>query len=135
ESLRVVEIGGRPQVGAKEMRAALILVAGALYEREPALIEDLLQAGEPRMESEGDVRRGGADLQHLPGWHSERRPPAVVVRIVVRNHRAERIVAAAQIQHHQIPPAAALRAREVRQEFRRRERDRERGDASLDELT
>ena len=116
------------------MRPRLILVAGALNEREAPLIEDLLQPRQPRMQTERDAGRVAADLQHLSRRDRQRRPAAVVERIVVRNQHAERIVAAAQIQNDQIAAAGALRASQIGQKRRRRERDGERGNAALDEL-
>jgi hypothetical protein len=98
------------------------------------LIEDLLEAGQPRVQAERGPRRVGADLQDLPRRHGDRRPPAVIERIVVRHQHAERVVAAAQIQHDEVPRPRALRAREIRQELRSGERHRERRDAALDEL-
>ena len=55
-------------------------IAGALDDREPALIEDLPQAGQPRVQPERDTATVGADLQHLTGGNRELRPAAVVVR-------------------------------------------------------
>jgi hypothetical protein len=49
------------------VRPALVFVAGALDEGEPSLIEDLLEAGQPRVQPEGDLRRVGADLRDLAG--------------------------------------------------------------------
>src|SRR6185295_873992 len=69
ETLRIAWIGSGPDIGAEEMRAALILVPGALNERQAALVENLLHPGESRMQTEGDARRIGADLQHLARRH------------------------------------------------------------------
>src|SRR5207253_10964475 len=55
-------------------------------------------------------------------------------RILIRDHRAERVVAAAQIEDHQVPDVRALRAREIAQELGRRERHGEGGGAALHEL-
>ena len=76
-----------------------------------------------------------ADLEHLPRGHCDRWTPAVVERIVVRHQHAERVITAAQIQDDQVPRARALRPREIREELRRGERDRERRDAAFDELS
>src|SRR5205823_7638040 len=105
-----------------------------LNQREAALLENLLQTGKARMQAEAGARRIGSDLQHLTGGYGERRPAAVVERIVVRHEHAQRVVAAAQIEHHEIARVRALRLREVGQELRRGERHRERGDAAFDEL-
>jgi hypothetical protein len=134
EPLRVVRIGGRPDVGAGEVRAALVLVAGPLDQGQLALVENLLQASEPRMESERHLRRIGPDLQHLPGGHGDRRTPRVVVRIVVRDQHAQRVVAAAHVEDDEVPRVHALRARQIAEKLRRREGHRERGDAAFDEL-
>ena len=134
EALRVAGIAGRPNIRTGEMRPALIRIAGALHEREPALIEDLLQAGEARVQAQRHVRRVGPDLQNVGGRHGQRRPAAVVKRILIGDHRADRVVAAAQIEHHQVPDACALRAREIAQKLGRRERHGEGGGAALHEL-
>ncbi len=127
-------VGGGPDVGAEKMRAALVRIPGALDEREPALIEDLLEAGQARMQAERHVRAIGADLQHVAGGYGERRAPAAVERIVVRNHHAERVVAAAQVEDHEAAGMRALGPHEIAQELGCREGKRERGDAALEEF-
>src|SRR6185295_214333 len=88
---------------------------------------------EARMQAERNARRVGADLQHLPGRDRQRRTAARVERIVVRDHHAERVVAAAQVQHHEVA-AAPLRPHEIREELGRGKRHGERRDAAFDEL-
>src|SRR4051812_2203156 len=116
------------------MRSALVRVAGALNECQPALIENLLETGEPRVQPERDVGRIGADLQHLPGGNGQRRATAAVERIVVGRQHAERVVAAAEIEHDEVAHVRALRTRQVREKLGRCERHGECGDAALDEL-
>ena len=60
-------IGRAPDVRALEMRAARVLIAGALHDRQAALVEDASQAGETRVQAERLAARVAADLQHLPG--------------------------------------------------------------------
>ena len=76
------------------MRAAGVLVAGALHDREPPLVEDVAQAGQPRMQAERASAAVAADLQHLPRRNGDRRPTAEVERILVRDDRVQRVVAA-----------------------------------------
>ena len=135
EALRVRGIGGRPDIGAQKVRATLILVAGPLHERKAAVVENLFQPGKARMQSQRHARRVGADLQHLTRGDGERRPPAVVERIVVGHEHTERIVSAAQVQDDEIACVRALRPREIAEKLRRRERHRERSHAAFDELS
>ena len=86
------------------------------------------------MKTEGSARRVAANLQHSGGRDRDRRPAIAILRIVVRNQHAERIVAAAQIQDDEVASRAALRSREIGQKRRRREADGERGNAAADEL-
>ena len=132
---RVGHARGAPDVEAGEVRAALVGVAGALNHRQPARVKDRLEAGEPRVQAQRDARRVGADLQHVGGRNRNRRPPHGVVRIEVRNDRAQRVVAAAEIHHHEVARGRALRERDIANRLRRRKAERERGDAALDELS
>jgi hypothetical protein len=116
------------------MRTRLVVVAGALDQCEAPGIENLFQSGESRMEPERNPRRVGADLQHRRSGHRQRRPAAVVERIVVGHQHAERVVAAAQVEDHEIAGVSALRARQVGQELGRRKRHRERGDPAFHEF-
>src|SRR5829696_4573797 len=75
-----------------------------------------------------------ANLQHRPGGDRDRRPSGVVLRIVVRDERAERIVAAAQIQNDQVASCPPLRASQVGEKGWRGEADGEGGNAAADEL-
>ena len=123
----------RPDVGAEEMRAAGIFVADALNEREPSLVEDVLQSRELRMQTERLAAGVAADLQHRAGRNRQRRPPAVIERIGVRHEHAEAVVAPAQIQHDEIAAGRALRAREVGEKCGRSQADGESGHAVLHE--
>ncbi len=60
---------------------------------------------------------------------------AVVERVLVRNDGAQRVVAAAQVEHHQAARPRALRPGDVAQERRRREADGERRHAAADEVS
>ena len=57
DALRRRRVAGRPDVGALEVRAARVVVAGALDDREPAGVEDRAKVGEARVEAERDYRR------------------------------------------------------------------------------
>ena len=70
----------------------------------------------------------------LPAGTASVGPARVVVRVGVGNQRAERVVAAAQVQDDEVAADLPLRQREVGQERRRREADREGGDAAAHEL-
>src|SRR5439155_5537087 len=110
----------------EEVGSRLVLVARSLNQGKAALIEDLLQARQPRVKPERNAGAVAADLQHLARRHGQRWPAAVVERIVVRDQHAEGVVAAAQIQDDEIADVRALRAREIGEELRRRKRHRER---------
>src|SRR5262249_31934479 len=110
-------------------------VSGPLHDGQAAGLENLLEAGQTWMKAERDARRIRPDLQHPGRRHPQRGTAARVERIVVWNHHAERVVAAAQIEDHEIAQLGALRRSQIAHEFRRRERDRKRGHAAFDELT
>ena len=86
------------------------------------------------MQAKRFAARVAADLQRLPGRHRDRRTPAVIELIGVRDQRAEAVVAAGQIEHDQVAAGRALRLREVREKRWRGQTDRERGDSVFDEL-
>ena len=67
-----------PDVGAGEMRAARVLVADALNERELALIEDVAAARSAADAARAACRWVAADLQHGAGGNAERRTAAVI---------------------------------------------------------
>jgi hypothetical protein len=95
-----------------------------------------MMASLPRgMQAEDVAAAVGAHLQHLARRHGDRGPARVVVGVAVGHERAERVVAAAQVHHDQIARSAALRERQVAQELRGGEAEREGGDAALDELS
>ena len=79
-------------------------------------------------------RAVAADLQHVGRRDRDRRPAGAVLRIVVRDQHAERVVAAAQIEDDEVAPGAALRAREIGEKRRRREADGEGRDAAAHEF-
>ena len=124
----------RPDVGAREMRTARVLVTGALNQRQPALVEDVAQAGQLRMQAERLAARIGADLQDGARGNRERRPLAVVRGVGVRHEHAEPVVPAGQIEDDEVAAARALRAREIREKRRRGEAERERRHAVFDEV-
>ncbi len=75
-----------------------------------------------------------ADLQHLAGGYCQRGTPALIERIAIRHEHAERVVAAAEIEHDEIPERRALRERDIGEKARRRETQGERADAAADEM-
>ena len=115
------------------MRPALIVIAGALNEREASLIEDGLEVGKPRVQPERDARGIAADLQHPAGGHRDRRTPAVIRRVVIGNEHAQGVVPSAQIQDDQVASVRSLRAGEIAQKVGRGKSHRERGDTASDE--
>src|SRR5262245_55946996 len=116
------------------MGPALIRIAGPLQKSQAAAIEDLLHAAETGMQAQGDIRPVPADLQHAGRRDRQVRPAAVIKRVGVGNERAQRVVAAAQVQDHEIADTRVLRAREVRQQLGRGKGHRERRDAAFEEL-
>src|SRR5689334_3723966 len=105
------------------MRAALVRIAGPLYQRKAPVVKNLPESRQPRMQTERHVRFVGADLQHVGSRNGERRPAAVIKRIVVRNQHAQRVVPAAEIQDDQVARMSTLCSSEVAQELRSREGD------------
>ena len=87
------------------------------------------------MQTERDSRRVSADLQHVGGRNGDGRPPNGVVRIEVRDDGAQRVVAAAEIHHHEVARGRPLRERDVANGLRSGKAERECGDAALDELS
>ena len=85
---------------------------------------------------ETELVSGGvaADLQRLTGRHRERRTPARVERIAIRDEHAERVVAAAQIHDDEIAEARALGQRDVAEKSRRRKAERKRRHAAPHEV-
>src|SRR5260221_5441930 len=79
--------------------------------------------------------RIAADLEHLTGRNPKRRRATVIKGVAVRHEHAEAVVAARQIEHDEVAARRALRPREIRQERRNSEADRERRHAVLEELT
>ena len=61
------------------------------------------------METELSPRAIRSDLQHVGRRYGDRRTPSEVLRIGVRNHGTERVVAAAQIEDDEISARIALR--------------------------
>src|SRR5262245_20880748 len=117
------------------MRAARVRITGALHDRETPFIENRLQARETRVKAERLSRTVAADLQDLPCGNRNRRTAAEIEGIRVRDEGAERIVAAGEIDDHQVPRNRALRTRDINQKRGRREADGERCDAAANELT
>ena len=131
-TLRVGRIGGRPDVGAQEMRSAGVLIAGALNQRHASLVENRFQPREPRVQAERHAGRIGADLEHVAGGHRQRRPAAVIERVGVGNQHAERIIAAGEVQHDERAQRQALRFGHAAQNRRRRKTVGEGGDTALE---
>ena len=90
----VGRVGRRPDIRALEMRPARIRVANALDQRQAALTEDVQQARQPWMQAERLAARIAADLQQRAGRNRQRRPPAGIERVRVRDEHAEAVVAA-----------------------------------------
>src|SRR6185312_15083871 len=86
------------------------------------------------MQTERDAGAVGSDLQHVRSRDADRGTSIAVLRIVVWNQHAERVVPTAQVQHDEISARAALRACQIREEGRRREADGECRDAAAHEL-
>ena len=116
DALRRRWIGGRPDVGALEVRAARVWVAGALNDREPAGVEDGAQvrsgAGSGRAHSRRCRTRSGARCR--PGSPAFGRR-AKYCGVVVGDDRAQRVVAAAQVEDDEVAPRPPLGAGEVGQ--------------------
>src|SRR5207342_963721 len=72
-------------------------------------------------------------LQNIPGRHGQSWTPAVIVRVVVRDQHAERIVASCEVEHHERARCLSLRFGQSTQEGRRREAVGEGRDAALHE--
>ena len=76
-ALRRARVAGGPDVGALEMRAARVRIAGALDDRQPAGVEDASSGRRSRgCKPERVAGAVGADLQHVRRRNRERRPPA-----------------------------------------------------------
>jgi hypothetical protein len=86
------------------------------------------------MKTEGNTRTIGPNLQHIGCGNRDRRPTTAIVRVVIRDEHAERIVATAQIEDDEVLPSTALRSREIREKRRRCEADRERRHAAAHEF-
>ena len=78
--------------------------------------------------------RVAADLQDLSRRHGQRRTPALIERIAIRHQHAERVVAAPEIQDHQISEGGALRERDVAQKTRCGKAEAEGADAAAHEI-
>ena len=76
-------IGRRPDVGALEVRAALIGVAGPLDDRQAAGVEDRAQIGQSRVEPKAIAGAVGADLEHAGGGNRQVGTAREVLRIAV----------------------------------------------------
>jgi len=92
------------------------------------------QPAEPGMQAERPSRAVRSNLQHARCRHRKRRPARVILRVLIGNQRAERVVAAAEVQDDEIAPGLALGDGQVRQERRRRKGKREGGDAAFHEF-
>ncbi len=86
------------------------------------------------MKTERDSRPVGANLNHVDGGDGLRRPSLVIGRVAVRNQRAERVVAAGEIEDDEVAAGGALRAGEVGEKCRRGKTDSERRHAVTNEL-
>ena len=125
----------RPDVGAEEVRAAQVRIAGALDHGHAALVEDVAQADQVRVQAERVAGAVAADLQHRSRRDGDRRPARVVEGVAVGHDGVQRVVAAAEVEHHQVARGGTLGVGDVGQERRRGEAPGERGDAALDEVT
>src|SRR5687767_10282809 len=108
------------------MRTARIQVARPLHDGETARVVQIANSGETRMKTKRLSARVRPDLEHLPRRHEDVRPPADVERIGVRHYRVERVVAASEVDDHEIPRLCALCASQVAQKRRRGESEGER---------
>ena len=117
------------------MRTAGVQVTRALNDRQQTLVVDVPQASQSRMQSQRPPVGIAPDLEHLSRGHSNSRTPAVIERVLIRNDGAERIVAAAEIHHHQAATPGALRQRDVVQKRGSRKADGERRNTVTNEFT
>ena len=115
------------------MRAARVLVAGALDDRQAALVEDLVQAGQLRVQAQRLPARSLPTCRTFAGRNRERRPTAVVEGVGVRHEQAQAVVPAREVEHDEVAARRALRPREIGEKLRRGEADRERRNAALEE--
>jgi hypothetical protein len=86
------------------------------------------------MEPERAAAGVAADLQDLPGGNGNRGPAAVIERVLIRDDRVQRVVAAAQVEHDEAARAGSLSLRDVGEERGRGETDRERRNAATNEV-
>ena len=100
------------------MRAAGIQIAGALHHGKATLVEYVAQPREPRVQTKRLSAAVAANLEYLTGRNRERRSAAVVERILVRNNRAQGVVAAIEVHDDKISTPHALRERNVAQKGR-----------------
>jgi len=82
---------GVPHVGRREVREVGLGVADALHDRDLALGPALMDRRQRRMQAET-----AADGKHLGLAKSEIGPDALVLRVEIRRHRVEAVVAAAK---------------------------------------
>src|SRR6185436_638557 len=130
---RRLRVRGAPDVGGLEVRAARMCIAGPLHASQPPLVEDVPEAAQPRMQPERPSAGVGSHLQHLPRGNRNRGTAAVIVRVLIRDQRVERVVAAAKVDDDEAARREALRLRDRAEERGRREPERDGGDAVTNE--
>ena len=113
------------------MRAAGVVVSGALDDRDVTDIKHRLEPWQVRMQPERPTAKVGTKLQHARGGHGLRWTTRVVGVIRVGHKKTQRVVAATQIEHDQVPARTTLRQRHVGQEPRHAEAKRERRDPAF----
>src|SRR5687768_16624726 len=86
------------------------------------------------MQTERLAAAVAADLQYLAGRNRNRRAPARIEGIPVRHDRAQRVVAATQVDDDEVAAARTLGERDVAQEGGRRKAHREGGDPVANEF-
>ena len=133
--VRLRRIRRPPDVEPLKVRPARILITGSLNDGEAPLVEDALQPGQPRMQTEGATARVASNLEHLTGGHGDGGPAAVIELILIRHDGIQRIVPAPEIHDDKAARPRSLRAGDVTQERRRREADGERRNATADEVS
>jgi hypothetical protein len=115
--------------------SARVQVARSLHDRETTLIEDFAQSCKPGMQTECLAGAVTSNLQNLAGRNRDSGPAAVIERVLIGHHRAQRVVAATQIDHHEITSPGALRESDFAQKRGRGEADSKCRHTVTDELS
>ena len=85
-----------------------MVVAAAVHNGEESLLVEALEADHRRVEPEAI-----GNLDDMALGNSELRSDAVVLRIAIRNHRVQAVVASRELEHHENPLRVLLEARSL----------------------